>query len=118
MSTRYIIKKCNSFGFATDITEAHRSFKSSLNEKCSNEYVLHLTSNDPSVDHSILEQSSPVHRIYKMSELKQFVESDKFKEMNSNGTVFKLYVDLGYITASTEEIPVEYDDSEIIRIEH
>ena len=116
MSTKYIIKKCNTFGFAVDLNEAVKSFAPIINEEYSSKYVLHLTGPDADINRTLLQDIHPnVHTITKLYELKRFIESEEFIKLNNSNTVFKLYVDLGYITKSTAEVPLEYDDSDIIK---
>ena len=110
MSTRYTIKKCNSFGCAKTFEHAYESITAPLSEEENDSYIIHLTSDN------LQQPSSEIHSTFTtLSALKKFIESPKFSELNSSHTLFKLIIDLGYMTTVSESIPVESDDSEIIR---
>lgn len=109
MSTRYVIKKCNSFGFAKTADAAIKTFRPNLDESTSREYMIHLTMSGMETD------DSNVHVMKSLHELQTFIDSNKYKQLVASETIIKLIVDLGYLTKVMEDVPVEMNESELIR---
>lgn len=112
MTTKYSVKRCNTFGFAQTLKDALSLFKDSDSDY-EMIYLHDINRKGCNDERKIIDNINKRRgRNKKQNKLKEFssIESLEVPE-NKKGTIF---VELGYTTNKTIKIPLEFDDTYIV----
>lgn len=119
MTTKYSVKRCNTFGFAQSFKDALTLFKTPNNNEQSSElkerniiYLHDINRDGGEEDQVIINKLIKSNRHNHETKFEEFSTiEDMVVPQNKNGIVF---VELGYTTTKKIKVPMEFDDRYIV----
>jgi hypothetical protein len=111
MTTKYSVKRCNTFGFAQSLKNALTLFKDLNNRDIIYLHYKNITASDE--DQTIIDKLTKSNNSkHNQTRFEEVSSIDDFKTTPSKKGL--ILVELGYTTTKNIKVPIEYDDTYVV----